>query len=64
MNAATQTPTSPSSRRQSTRSTARPLSYRDAPRRRDFGVGYGDSSGYASGKRYATDWGNARFRCG
>lgn len=64
MNTATQTPTNSSSRRQSTRSTIRPLSYRDAPRSRDFGVGYGDSSGYASGKRYATDWGNARFRCG
>ena len=39
-----------------------------APRRehrsRDFGVGYGNSSGYASGKRYADNWGNARFRCG
>lgn len=31
---------------------------------RDFGVGYGNSSGYASGKRYTPDWGNARFRCG
>ena len=39
-----------------------------APRRehrsRDFGVGYGNSSGYASGKRYADNWGNARFHCG
>jgi hypothetical protein len=33
-------------------------------RRRDFGVGYGNSSGYASGKRYADNWGNVRFRCG
>lgn len=33
-------------------------------RARDFGVGYGNSSGYASGKRYVRDWGPARFRCG
>lgn len=33
-------------------------------RARDFGVGYGRSSGYASGKRYTDDWGNARFQCG
>ena len=31
-------------------------------RERDFGVGYGNSSGYASDKRYVRDWGNARFR--
>ena len=37
--------------------------YRQYPAR-DFGVGYGNSSGYASGKRYAKDWGNARFQCG
>lgn len=50
--------------RPSAPSIARPASYRDAPRNRDFGVGYGNSSGYASGKHYATNWGNARFRCG
>jgi hypothetical protein len=37
--------------------------YRKYPAR-DFGVGYGTSSGYASSKRYAKDWGNARFQCG
>jgi len=42
----------------------RPASYREAARVRDFGVGYGNSSGYASGKRYASNWGNERFRCG
>ena len=31
-------------------------------RERDFGVGYGNSSGYASARRYTRDWGNARFR--
>jgi hypothetical protein len=32
--------------------------YRD----RDFGIGYGHSSGYAFEKRYTSDWGQARFR--
>ena len=40
-----------------------------APRReypeRDFGVGYGRSSGYASDRRYANSWsGPTLFRCG
>lgn len=30
---------------------------------RNFGVGYGNSSGYAMDKRYTTDWGQIRFRC-
>ena len=33
-------------------------------RERDFGVGYGNSSGYASDKRYASAWGQPLFRCG
>ena len=32
--------------------------YRD----RDFGIGYGRSSGYAFDKRYTSDWGQAHFR--
>lgn len=32
-------------------------------RERDFGVGYGNSSGYASGKRYTSDWAQPYFRC-
>jgi hypothetical protein len=32
-------------------------------RARDFGIGYGASSGYALDKRYTSDWGQARFRC-
>ncbi len=31
-------------------------------RERDFGIGYGNSSGYASARRYPRDPGNARFR--
>lgn len=31
-------------------------------RERDFGVGYGSSSGYASARRYTRDPGNERFR--
>lgn len=34
-------------------------------RERDFGVGYGRSSGYASDRRYASAWnGPIMFRCG
>lgn len=32
-------------------------------RTRDFGIGYGASSGYALDKRYTSDWGQARFHC-
>ena len=31
-------------------------------RERDFGVGYGNSSGYASHRRYTTEWAPPRFR--
>ncbi|MDQ3287131.1 MAG: hypothetical protein M3Q42_02510 [Pseudomonadota bacterium] len=32
-------------------------------RERDFGVGYGTSSGYAGGRRYIGDNGPRLFRC-
>jgi len=32
-------------------------------RERDFGIGYGSSSGYASNRRYTSNWGEPRFRC-
>jgi hypothetical protein len=32
-------------------------------RERDFGVGYGNSSGYASNRRYTTNWAQPLFRC-
>ena len=38
------------------------LSARPGPRERDFGVGYGKSSGYASNRRYTTEWAGPRFR--
>ena len=31
-------------------------------RQRDFGVGYGNSSGYASNRSYASNWVQPRFR--
>lgn len=37
---------------------------RPAHRTRDFGVGYGSSSGYASERRYTSDWSQIRFRMG
>lgn len=33
-------------------------------RERDFGVGYGNSSGYASERRYTSNWVQPLFRCG
>lgn len=30
---------------------------------RDFGIGYGSSSGYGLSKRYTSDWAQPRFRC-
>lgn len=36
---------------------------RTSHRPRDFGVGYGSSSGYASARRYTQDWATPRFRC-
>lgn len=34
-------------------------------RERDFGIGYGNSSGYGCSRRYSSDWtGAPRFRCG
>ncbi len=32
-------------------------------RERDFGIGYGNSSGYVSNRRYASHWGAPLFRC-
>lgn len=35
----------------------------DRNRVRDFGVGYGNSSGYATARRYTSNWATPRFRC-
>jgi hypothetical protein len=35
---------------------------RRAYRERDFGIGYGRSSGYGMDRRYTSDWGASRFR--
>lgn len=50
-----------SSSRKSSNVVAMPA--RRERRERDFGIGYGSSSGYASAKRYTNDWGLTRFRC-
>ncbi|MGO4221609.1 hypothetical protein AB4Y64_07100 [Lysobacter sp. TAF61] len=60
MNAFTRTPTVPAT---ATRSNVVPMPQRHVHRERDFGVGYGNSSGYASNRRYAQDWMQPRFRC-
>ena len=43
--------------------SARPTGLSRVRRERAFGVGYGNSSGYASPRRYAQDWMQPRFRC-
>ncbi|MEO6264697.1 MAG: hypothetical protein ABIO58_07045 [Luteimonas sp.] len=43
----------------------KPVAARREYRERDFGIGYGRSSGYASNRRYANAWGGLpHFRCG
>ena len=48
---------------QDRRSVVLTLPVRHVHRERDFGIGYGSSSGYASDRRYVNDWGLTRFRC-
>lgn len=55
MNAQTRTPAS--------ESNVVALPARRERRERDFGIGYGRSSGYAASRRYVNDWGLTRFRC-
>jgi hypothetical protein len=60
------TPTlrSPMSRPRTTPIATAPAAPRREYRERDFGIGYGRSSGYASERRYAAPWnGQPRFRC-
>lgn len=47
--------------RQTLTPASEPVEFRRESRTRDFGVGYGRSSGYASSRRYTSNWGNARF---
>jgi len=47
---------------QSANAASAPLPVRHIHRERDFGVGYGNSSGYASNRHYAHDWMQPRFR--
>lgn len=55
-------PTSPNPV-QDRRAVVLTLPVRRLHRERDFGVGYGNSSGYASNRRYADNWVQPRFRC-
>ena len=60
MNTATET-TAP--RTAPANDTVVPLSSARRYLERTAGTGYGRSSGYASSKRYTSDWGQLRFRC-
>jgi hypothetical protein len=42
---------------------AQSAAVRHLHRDRDFGVGYGNSSGYASDRRYTSNWVQPLFRC-
>lgn len=39
-----------------------PMPTRHTHRERDFGVGYGNSSGYANTRQYASNWAPPRFK--
>lgn len=39
-----------------------PMPTRHVHRERDFGVGYGNSSGYASDRKYVSQWAPSRFK--
>ncbi len=55
----------PAIARTATQTPPQAASPRRIYRERDFGVGYGRSSGYASQRQYANAWnGQLRFRCG
>jgi len=59
----TATPTATDTSADLARDTVVPLSSARRYLERTAGTGYGRSSGYASNKRYTTDWGQPRFRC-
>ncbi len=59
---ATPTVPNPTPRRNFAESVVVPMPTRHAHRERDFGVGYGSSSGYASPRRYVSDWAMPRFK--
>ena len=54
---------SPSKHRRAPYAPANPWPGRQPRRERDFGVGYGNSSGYASGRRYTHRHADPLFRC-
>jgi hypothetical protein len=58
MNATHTAPTTPTRSSVALPSTSRRYSERTT------GTGYGSSSGYAASRRYTSDWGQVRFRCG
>lgn len=48
-------------KREPSRPASQPI--RHQHRERDFGIGYGNSSGYGSEEHYVHRWGPDRFRC-
>ncbi len=58
----TQTQTTESNVRSNDNVVALAAKARHSYRTPGFGIGYGSSSGYGTGKRYTSDWGQIRFR--
>ena len=56
-------PVSTSDRFSAPRPAVVPAARVDRDRVREFGVGYGASSGYATARRHTSPWGAPRFRC-
>jgi hypothetical protein len=56
------TPSSPSAQTKAA-PAVQTAQVRHIHRDRDFGVGYGNSSGYASNRRYTSEWAQPLFRC-
>lgn len=64
MNASTvrTTTAAPTAKTPTAKTPAANAPVRHVHRQRDFGVGYGNSSGYASNRSYASNWVQPRFR--
>ncbi len=56
------TPPTAGTARQAASASPIQIAIRHTHRERDFGVGYGNSSGYAASRRYASNWAPSRFK--
>lgn len=59
---ATFQPSTATARRVPASAIVSPMPTRYSRRERDFGIGYGNSSGYASTRQYVSNWAPPRFK--